>query len=439
MSTLFIANNRTAQMVGDLDELTAEHRRTAGVTAQRMIWYAAEGDVLVVPHVPSEEFLAYVTALTGHDRAQIAVIAPPPGRLGADVLTPDRWRDAAFLEQLRRHADEGGLDGVFPIYYDPSVIELTRSLGLGATTPGFPYIHQGGGQLLNSKATFRAIAAGIGCPVPEGRVAFGRAEAEEFLAELLADGRHAIVKKDFHVAGYGNAILSRSADVTPIGAPEVTVLAGREELADHLDERWEWYSNDDTRPVVIEDYTPDSVPVYAEFRIGAGATELFGHGEMLMGPIFNGLVVPAQSADHPGFPHFLAEAHRLCETVRAMGYQGPISVDGIVTPDGRILINEFNGRVGGSTHINYVAEQLVGADFLRERVLIQRHQWQVPSFAGAVAALEERGLAFDADTRTGVVITSDDSRAGGTVEYCLIAEDLAAAEKAERILGELFG
>lgn len=438
MTTLFIANNRTAQMVGDLDELTPEHRRTAGVTAQRMIWYAAEGDVLVVPHVPSEEFLAYVTGLTGRSRADIAVIAPPPGRLGTDVLTPDRWEDTPFVEQIRRYVEKGEITRVYPIYFDSSVVRLTQEFGLDTSTPGFPYIHQGGGQLLNSKATFRALAAGIGSPVPEGTVAFDRGAAEEFLWALLSVDRHAIVKKDFHVAGYGNAILSRTADITPIGAPEVTVVESRAALAAHLDRQWGWYSNDDTRPVVVEDYTPDSIPVYAEFRITAEETRLFGHGEMLMGPIFNGLVIPAKSADHPGFPRFLEEAHRLCETVRAMGYRGPISVDGIVTPDGPILLNEFNGRVGGSTHINYLAEQLVGEDFLTERVLIQRHQWKVPSFQEAVRELAERGLAFDAQTRTGVVITSDDSRFGGTVEYCLIATDMAAAERTEEVLSALF-
>ncbi|MFF3210039.1 peptide ligase PGM1-related protein [Streptomyces sp. NPDC002886] len=438
MSTLFIANNRTAQMVGDLAELTAEHRRTAGVTAQRMIWYAAEGDVLVVPHVPSEEFLAYVAALTGADRDRITVLAPPAGGLGVDVLTPDRWEDREFVEELRRATGESGVARVFPIYYDSPVVGLAHSLELGATTPGFRYIHQGGGQLLNSKATFRALAAGIGNPIPNGVVAFTRAEAEEFLWELLERGRHAIVKKDFHVAGYGNAILSGDADVTPIGAPEVTVLNGREDLARHLDQRWAWYSDDDSRPVVVEDYTPDSVPVYAEFRIGEEGTELFGHGEMLMGPIFNGLVIPAKSADHPRFPAFLTEAHRLCETVRAMGYRGPISVDAIVTPGGEILINEFNGRVGGSTHINYLAEQLVGPDFLRERILIQRHHWQVPSFREAVDRIRELGLAFDPESRTGVVITSDDSRDGGTVEYCLVAEDMTAAEEIEEALSRLF-
>ncbi|WP_030625035.1 peptide ligase PGM1-related protein [Streptomyces sclerotialus] len=439
MSTLFIANNRTAQMVGDLEELTPDHRRNAGVTAQRMIWYASEGDVLVVPHVPSEEFLAYVTGLTGADRSKITVIAPPAGWLGTDVLTPDRWEDEEFLRELGEHVRASGVDRVFPIYFDSSVIRLTRELGLDESTSGFPYIHQGGGQLLNSKATFRAVAAGGGCPIPRGIVAFRRAEAEDFLWELLSEDRHAIVKKDFHVAGYGNAILSRDPGVTPIGAPEVTVLNSRDDLAAHLDKQWGWYSEDGTRPVVVEDYAPDSSPVYAEFRITAHETTLFGHGEMLMGPIFNGLVIPAKATAHPEFPRFLDEAHRLCETVRTMGYRGPISVDGIVTPDDEILLNEFNGRVGGSTHINYLAEQLVGDDFLRERLLIQRHHWPVPSFEEAVRRLEREGLAYDRDERTGVVLTSDDSRLGGTVEYCLIAKDMSEAEKTEEVLAGLFG
>lgn len=439
MTTLIISNQRTEEMVGDLELLDPEYRRYVGNQAQRMAWCLAPGDVLVLPMAADEEYLRYVTGLLKVDRSSVRVIVPPTGLLGEGLLSRDRLTDEAFLAELRQAVRDHGVDRVLPFHFDSSVAALTRTLGLDRATPGFGFVDQGGGGLLNSKATFRALAGGVGAPVAEGAVISTPAEAEEFLWErLLSRGRPAILKQDFHVAGFGNEIVSPVPGVDPLGAQRAVVTEDRESLTKYLTDRWSWLTDAGRNRVVMEQYIPESVPIYAEVRVEEHGIEFTGHGEMRMKPVLNGLIVPAPSAGLDAFDGFLDAVRRLCEPIHAMGYRGIVSVDAIVTPDDDILINEFNCRVGGSTHIHRIGEQVVGEDYFDRRVLVELRRCTFPPFAVLARALAEHGLAYDPATRTGVLITVDDnSPAGGFGEYCVVGENHAQAAEWEQSVAAL--
>jgi hypothetical protein len=136
MPTLIISNQRTEEMVGDLELLDPEYRLYVGNQAQRMAWCLRDGDVLVLPIAVSEEFLRYVTAALGIARDSVKVLVPPPGRLGEGVLSQDRLTDEGFLATLREAVQTHGVDRVLPFHFDSSVAELTRTLGLDKATGG---------------------------------------------------------------------------------------------------------------------------------------------------------------------------------------------------------------------------------------------------------------------------------------------------------------
>ncbi|MFI0507501.1 peptide ligase PGM1-related protein [Streptomyces albogriseolus] len=439
MPTLIISNQRTEEMVGDLELLDPEYRLYVGNQAQRMAWCLQGGDVLVLPMAVSEEFLSYVTAALGIARDSVEVLVPPPGRLGEGVLSQDRLTDEGFLAALRDAVQTHGVDRVLPFHFDSSVAELTRTLGLDKATPGFGFLDQGGGRLLNSKATFRALAGGTGAPVPPGGVFSSQEEAATYLWErLLSRGRPAILKQDFHVAGFGNEIVSPTPGIDPLGAQRALVTAGRADLDTYVTERWPWLTDGGRNRVVIEQYIPQSAPIYAEVRIEEHGVEFTGHGEMRMKPVLNGLIVPAPSAELPAFPGFLDAVQELCRPIHAMGYRGIVSIDAIVTPDRDILINEFNCRTGGSTHIHRIGERVVGDDYFEERVLVELRRCTFPPFATAVKALTEHGLAYDPATRTGVLITVDDTGpSGGFGEYCVVARDAEHVRELEQAVADV--
>ncbi len=440
MTKLIVSNQRTDEMIGDLATLPPDYRRYVAGQAQRMVWLAEPGDVMVLPVDPDREFLRYVAELKGIDPDGWTVVVPPEGRLGVDVLSRDRLEDGKFIARLREAVARHRVRTILPFHFDRVSVRLARALGLDAHTPGFGFAAQGGTTLLNSKAAFRALAAGHGIPTPYGIVTDDRAEAEEFVFDALVAGRPCIVKQDFHVGGIGNEIISPVEGIRPIGATGTEVVTDRAALAAHLDRRWSRYSADRRARVVIEHYTPEAPAIYAELLIGEDGVRLVGHGEMRMKPVINGLIVPAPSQRLADFEPFLADSHRLCETLRAMGYRGSISVDAIITPDEKILVNEINGRVVGSAHIHRIGEELLGDGCPGDRVVIEKRRVAFPDFRTTLDKLQAASLAFDPARRTGVVVTvHDNGRTGGHGGYCLMAQDTAAAREMEDEMDALFG
>ncbi|MFE9976655.1 peptide ligase PGM1-related protein [Streptomyces hirsutus] len=440
MSKVVISNQRSEEMVGDLKILSPEYRTYVGNQAQRMAWSLQEGDVLVLPTRPDEYYLKYVTSMLGIDHSSIDVIVPSPGRYGAGVLSRDRLLDEEFLGNLRKAVRGRDVSEVFPFHFDSTVATLCNALGLADVVPGFAFLEQGGGRLLNSKATFRALAAGTGVALPLGKVCSSAAEAEEFIwGEILSRGQSAILKQDFHVAGFGNEVISSLPGVEPVGALRTVVTTDRRELTAYLRERWDWLTDSGRSPVVIERYITGSLPLCAEFRVTDAGVELTGHGAMRMSPVLNGHIWPASVAGTPVFDRLLESARRLCVTVRATGYRGIVSVDAILTPDREILINEFNCRVSGSTHAFHIGERIIGGAYLADRVLIEQRRCTFPHISVAVQKLVDSGLAYDHKNRTGVLIAVEDSSTGGSFgEYLIVAKDAGHAQRLERSVAGLF-
>ncbi|TDC61303.1 hypothetical protein E1258_11915 [Micromonospora sp. KC207] len=439
MTTLIIGNSRTWEMVGDLAGLTSDQLRAGGCVAQRMFWFARDGDVLVLPFAPPADYLTYVTHLTGTDASSLTVVIPPPGSLGSDILTPDRLTDPSFLNDLRRALGNRQPVEIVAVYKDLSVTGLARALAAEAALPGYPFSAQAGDALVNSKAGFRALAAGAGVPIAPGTVVTRPEQALEAITDLFDQDHSVMVKLEFNGGGFGNEILSRTDGVVPTGAPRVVVLPDRPALLSYVQRRWEWLTAGHAHRLVVERFFPGSTTVYAEFLVTEEAAQLIGVGELLMEPVAIGTVVPAQTIDAETRAELLDGADRLVESLRVLGYRGVVSADAIVTPDGQVLFTETNCRLTGTTHLHLVLDgRVVDPGYREKRVFLERDGWAVPSFTAAIGRLAAAGLGYDPASRTGVVVTSNDVDGDGTVACCAVADDLQSAEQLHRRLGELF-
>jgi hypothetical protein len=440
MSRLIIGNQLTEETAEGEGALPPEYRRFLSVISHRMAWFAQDGDVLVLPSHPGEGFLAYVRRINGLAEGEPLVLVPPPGRQGAELLYDDRLAAPEFVAGLRTVIAERGVDRVFPFYLDAAVLRLARETGLDGPFGGVAFLAERGGELVNSKAAFRAISAGNGVPIPEGRVCLTPAEAEEFLWPKLSTGQSAIVKQDLHGGGYGNELLVPAEGVTGVGANSTVVITDRATLAEHLEKSWDRYSYAGSRPVVVEHYIHDCGQLYIEFTVADEGVSVLGYGQVRMKPILNGLVLPPPPEDVPDLAEFIAAATRVMEAVRAVGYRGYAGLDAIVTPAGRVLFNEVNGRVAGSTHLDAIARRTVGEDYLTTRVLISRNRVPWPSFPAAEALLAEHGLAFDPACRTGILLPGDDDAPDGpTGQFLIVGRDHAHADELERRAVRAFG
>ncbi|MEU9044690.1 MULTISPECIES: peptide ligase PGM1-related protein [unclassified Kitasatospora] len=439
MTTLCIANNRTEEMVGDLTGMEPLEQRFAGCGAQRMLWWAEDGDVLVLPWGPDPEYLAYVTGLTGVRADSLTFVVPPPGAQGDQVLTTDRLVDPDFRAQLRRALAGRTVDQVLAISPNGAVAELADALGLAHAMPGHPFAAQGGNALVNSKAGFRALAAGAGVPIPPGRVAGSPAEVEAAIEHLLTQGHSVMVKVEYQAGGFGNEILSRDEQVDAVGAERVVPLPDRAAVAAYVAERWTWLTGGRGQRVVVERYFADSAPLYAQFLIDDTAVVLSGCGEMVMRPVVIGEITPPVTPDSDVLAELVAQGARLSEALRVIGYRGTVSADAVLTPKGEIYFHETNGRLTGSSHLHdaYFG-RLLRAEHRDSRYILELAGLTVPSFAQAVAAIDTAGLAFDPQTGTGVLYSCDFAPADGSVMYCVIAESPEDTRALETALLALF-
>ncbi|GAA3853445.1 hypothetical protein GCM10022243_18830 [Saccharothrix violaceirubra] len=429
MAKLIIANSRTEEMVGDLSLLTPDERVAGGWGAQRLFWFASDGDVLVLPWVAQDRYVDYVLGLTGTDRASLTLVVPPTGYLGEELLTPDRLADEGFRARLREALAGKGIDRIVTAYDDAYVVDLAKHLGIEHALPGFAFSEQGGDALVNSKAAFRAVAAGVGVAIAPGTIA-GRPElAESTIGAILGRGDSVIVKKEFAGGGFGNEILATDATVRPAGARNVVLLADADAIKAYVAEKWSWLTGGRDDRLVIEQYFTGSATVYAEFVVADDASHLLGTGEILMEPVAIGEIVPPRSITPEQHVELVDAGRRLCDAFRGLGYRGNISADAIRTGDGRIVFSETNGRLTGSTHLHAVLrDRMLRPDFRGERVMVERAVWSVPSFEGAVDALVAAGLAFDPETGTGVVLTGNYVPVNGKVMYCVVGKDFESAE-----------
>lgn len=440
MTALLVANMKTEEIVGDLAGMPADERKFAGCGAQRLLWFARDGDVVIMPRRPDEAFLNYVTTLTGTRASSLRLVVPASGMFGPDLLSRDRLLSRSCLDGVRAALAGRTAETIVAMCGDGAVAALARELGVTGALPGYGLAAAGGIGLVNAKSMFRAVAGGLGAPMPPGWIGDDQADAGRFIASELTEGNCVIVKQDLQSGGKGNVVLSPVPGVRAAGTKlPAVVLPGAAEVAVYLAGHWGWLTDGGRHSIVVERYFTEAIPVFAEFFMDEAGTRLTGHGEMLMTPTYAGVIAPMPGLAPAVADDFIETAQRICVPFRAMGYRGTVSVDAILTADDRILLSEVNCRMGGSSHLHSViGAHVVGPSHRAGRLIAERDGWRAPSFRAAVHQLEAAGLAYDQETRLGVILTCDVVPANGTVKCCVVAEDMDAVKKYELLLATIF-
>lgn len=430
MSRLLIANDCPEQIFGH----NAEFSKGMAIWALRLLWHIEDDDIVVLPVEPETGYLEYITDLIGIRYDSLRIVVAPPG--SADNLSADRIKNVELRNAVIKALAGRRLELILPLTPDAAVVMLARSLDAESCVPGAAFASQGGGVLANSKAAFRAIAAGAGVPIPAGSVINNPRDAEAIIADMiLGHGFAVIVKKDFGQGCRGNEVLSHVNGVMPNGGRRGLVLPDHAAIKAYIAENWNWLANGGYHRVVVERYFPDSVAIFAEFSLTDRGVKFAGLGEMLAAPIADGQVIPPVGVSPTTVAEIVDGGYRLSAAMHAIGYRGTLSADAIVTPDAAVLFSEYNGRITGSTHIySTIGARIVGKDWMRRRVLLERRGWTASSFQAAVDMLKDSGLAFNCETRSGVVLTGTFFPTRKVISYTVVAEDLTAAISIEEQL-----
>lgn len=322
---------------------------------------------------------------------------------------------------------------------DRGIAALARAIGLpdGAVSA---FDASGGAELFNSKAVFRALAAGLGVPVPDGAVCVTRGDLERSLDRLAAPTGAVIVKADRMGGGAGNVLCRTDPGIPAAGAAFTLPLVSDQDREAVLAHTGLAASHAPRGQVIAETYHPHCRSLCLEVLCpdpSAGPPQLLNVGEMLMEPIWNGFVMPAPDVPARVLDEVVSHTLRLAAGMRDFGYRGLVNIDAIIAPDGRVWFNEVNARLGGCTHLHHLATRLLGPGWERHHVLATHNDLPATSIPRLLHALERGRLTFDPATGSGVVITADDTLNCGTVEYAALAPDLDTARTLETRLRAL--
>jgi hypothetical protein len=405
-------------LIGNHIDPSIRERHDMRAWTQRLLWFARPGDLLILCCEPDAAFVDYALAHTGVKREELTVLTAPAGAWGDRLLDPASLTAPAFVDEVRAalgQAGAGAVSEVFALWPSAAVTRLAIALGVADRFQGAEFFGQGGGEIGNSKANFRALAAAAGVPILPGRVCRSLAESTEATGALLKDSASGavVVKQAHNGAGVGNQLLVRDVEmaVDHVGARHLHHLApGPGGIAAYWSERWPWASGEGRWPVVIEEFTPGADAVYSEHYASDTGTRATETGRLIyVGRRLSHQIVPLDGVTEPVREALLDGGTRLAEAYRTFGYRGHLSADALVLPDESVVFTEVNAQVSGSLHIyQSIAHGIVDVAAEPARQVVEYHvppTWAVPSFAAFLTALDELGLAYDPATRTGVIVS----------------------------------
>lgn len=426
MPKVIIMNAGTEQMLGG--EFTSGQRLLATKAGWRQLWFAEQGDLIVMPASAGREWLEYVGSLKGFDPASVTVITLD-GRDGQhEVLSDEQLLSPALIERVKAHLGRGDAWGVNACYDSAGVVDFAAELGI-SPPPGCAFAGQRGVDLFNRKSHFRQLAAGIGLPLAEGSIVFDTATLDRALRRHIQATGTAIVKQDNNVFGLGNVAVTRARDKPLAGVREVIEVGG--DWPEMVSSLWRSMSSRWSPQLVVESYHPARHIMYVEHAIDAdGHPRFLDMGTLRMVPSSNpaarelvwmGLDIPAPL---PPFAaaRMVAESTRLAVLAAGLGYRGLMNIDALVTEGGDLLFNEVNGRWGGCSILHTMATRLLGPGYADRACVSSRRNIDAVPLGEALKALRASGLAFAPGGREGVVILTIDETFTSTMECLILGE-----------------
>lgn len=419
---IVVGNVDNENMMADPTGLTPEFCSGSALIAQRMLWFAEPGDIVLLPSPPSDTMMRYLAGWKHCDPKDIRTLSPDPGNHGPLPLGSQNLLEPRFIRQIRALMGNRAGWVVAPYLCDRSVVALALELELPESALLTPFAQEGGCEMLNDKRIFRGLAAGRGIPLATGVTVASHDELDRAVSRLIGNTNSLIIKQDRHSGSEGNLILSRQRDVFGEGALEVVYAEDDAGLRKAITKVWKRLAYHDRAALVVETYFPSSISLYAEFAVDPQrrAVELLNLGEQRMEPVFTGFVIPPTL---PAFQsaRFVSGATELARIACDLGMAGRLSVDGIITPKGELIFNEINGRIGGCSQIHQIAELLLGPGYGDNTVIATHHKVPAPLFEEVIDIAREQGLHFDHAERRGIVVMAEDTKQLGVLDFLAIA------------------
>lgn len=431
MTNLFIANVRadypeSVRAKADLIDGTA----AGSDTTSRFLWHAGAGDVVILPERVDRRYASYVCEMLGMPQDSQRIIEHK------GLLADEALLKASTLDAVKEAIGHG--DGVVlqPFVQTRGTVELARLLGAPEAT-GATFAHENGVDLLNSKANFRKLAAGVGLPIAPGRVARSQHELAASLRRFRRAGRPLIAKHDHAGGGHGNIILSAEGAARS-KLPGARRFLDIEDSADGLAQvLWDELTDSSYSVVTLEVYEESRDRFYLEYDLSGEVPLLVSTGSIRyddhptdVPPKWTGLDVPF-ALDAVDGAAAASQGQLIVSAVHALGYRGMLNLDGITTVDGQLVFQEINARWGGGLVYDVIARRLLGESYPRTHVLRSLLDMPEMDHAELRKRLTEAGVHYSREREEGALILASRSDLGGGAEILLIASRGQGADEVE--------
>jgi hypothetical protein len=440
MPRILISNIDNESMMADERALTPEFCRASAITAGRMAWFAEPGDIVIVPSDLSPQMKVHVARTMGYEAGSVTYVTPDWGNAYPRPIRAHELLHTGLAERIKRLIGGSADWTLYPYCYERSTQQFAERLGLDGERDVRPFVKQGGAELLNDKRVFRSVAAGRGVSIAEGVVCATEWQLEECIASLIDKTGTVIIKQDRHSGGFGNLIISRSEATGALGAPEVLVAKDASQMRDQSRIAWTRLAYAERTPLIVEVYYPVSACLTAEFHVdgAANAVIFLNCGEVRQAPILSGLIMPSAVPPYQ-LASFIADATELARLCCDLGYEGLVNIDGIVTTDGKVIVNEFNGRIGGCSHIHHILQAVAGPRYGDQLVVVSHSRKIGMSIDQAFGMLDDGKLRFERARGRGIIVTGEDASASGHLEYLSVAPTREEALRLEAAFEGMLG
>ncbi|OUC91032.1 peptide ligase PGM1-related protein [Streptosporangium minutum] len=342
-------------------------------------------------------------------RTRLQMISLDDPRTGP--LTMSLLRRPDVVARIRAALGRTAGAWMVPFVVSEAEERLAEILGLPIYGPATSLAH------LGSKSGGRMIAEEAGVPMARGFADLRSLTEVEHAARALSPRSKLMVKLNNSYSGLGNAVVVK--DERPLTACHTSFSAA--------DENWTTFAEKIAeRGAVIEEFIEDrplhSPSALARITPGGAYDVVATHEQLLGGPngdLYQGCAFPAR-------PEYRAQvgecAERIARVLAGRGVVGLFGMDffAVKTDAGyRALLCEINLRIGGTTHPFGAALLTTGASYDpgtgtlvhggRSKYYVATDNCTAACLRGRTPAevvelIDDRGLGFDRETRTGNVL-----------------------------------
>jgi hypothetical protein len=412
--------------------VTRSHPTT--VSGWRHMWFAEEGDILVVPASIKQDFLRYVGETMGVDTSTVLVLTRDEILSDEVILSPDFVGELQSLIGLAKRPTPWQL---MPCFFTDGAAELARLLGVDAGR-SLDLASERGVILLNRKSHFRQLAIGAGLPLPQGGIATTPQTLARAVERLLPVTGTVIVKGDNAAGGKGNIALTTRPITAPLPGTRETRPIDSSGIATAAAGVWEDLK--EQQVLVVESYHDARHMFYFEFFIDEiGNVRFATSGSIRLEPsplpnakdlVWVGLDLPLEL---PPFSlgNAVTEAAKFAQRAADLGYRGYINIDAILTPTGELFFNESNARWGGGTILHVISERLLGPHYADTHTVSSLRNVPPVPLDLVLALLGEHQLGFDRDSGRGVIVLACDPHLTNMMECLVIGDSLEDSRQIE--------